>query len=248
MHLMLEQRPDYWKWATLAGQNDPQVQSLLREHIGSYADLIPPRQGARSFKPYEEWGPPFSKDWLDGRKRKGVWFRSLTARRWEVPPLGLDSRGKVSVMRPIYQYIVTHVDDQGRLLMDSKVPVNGEGRPGLIVNPYSPHTISSTGRPCNGCHSNTKAVGLGRGMIGIAKPGPVLLWSVESGLESVSIRWDAIIDKAYNAAQFSSHPNAGPLPPGVARRLMRPSKRHKALWSRRVMEMELDLDTILGPE
>jgi hypothetical protein len=245
---MLEERAAYWEWATLSAQNDPQVQKLLYENIGTYADLIPPRKPAKPYKPHREWKPPESMDWLTGEIRPGIWFRSLTARRWEIPPLGVDSRKMVSIMRPMYQYVVTHVDKEGNLLLSSEVPTSGNANPALIFNPYSPHTISPNGRPCNQCHGNTKAVGLGRGMMGMAKPRPALLWRPEPKLGSKKVRWDALIDKSYNPIQFSAHPEAGPLNKGAVSRLMRPSMRHKALWSQRAPEMDIDLDTTSGRE
>ena len=40
LHLMLEERADYWKWSPTAAQNDPQVQELLHRNIGTEAELV----------------------------------------------------------------------------------------------------------------------------------------------------------------------------------------------------------------
>ena len=50
----------------------------------------------------EQWSPPVAKDWLSGQVRKGAWFRGFTMRTWSDPPLGRDSTGRVSIVRPMY--------------------------------------------------------------------------------------------------------------------------------------------------
>ncbi|MEJ2716571.1 MAG: hypothetical protein P8182_05455 [Deltaproteobacteria bacterium] len=232
LHLMLEERADYWKWAPTAGQNDPQVQELLARYVGTYADPLPPREGPLPYKPISEWKLPTTKDWLSGEERSGAWFRGYTARRWERPPLGLDSEGKISVMRPMFQYVISHVDAKANLLLDRNIPTSGSGRPALIFNPYVPHTTSRVGRNCQECHGNPKAVGLGQGLVGIGKPGFQPVWRPESQIPGHTFRWDALVDLNGNALQWSSHPSAGPLDPATVRRLLHPPPRHRAEWYR----------------
>ncbi len=249
LHLMLEERAGYWKWSTLAGQNDPQVQRLLRNMVGTYAELIPPREGPYPHRPYEKWARPKSKDWLSGEYSPGAWFRSLTARRWEHGPIGLDSTGDISIMRPIHQYVVTHVNSKSRLLKNSEVPITGSGKPALVFNPYSPHTISSKGRACNDCHANTRAVGLGIGAMGISKPKPLLVWPPETEVKGQAIKWDALLNESLNPIQYSSHKNlAGPLDDETARTLLNPSFRHRASWAKYLNNGHLKLDTSSGQE
>lgn len=230
LHLMLEERADYWKWAPTRGQNDPQVQELLDRSVGSEADLIPPTSGPLPAKPMEEWRPPTSRDWLTGVLRPGAWFRGWTARSWEVPPLGVDNSGKVSILRPIYQYVVSHVSAQDDLLKDREIPKTTAGVPALVVNPYSPHTIAETGRPCHECHGNPKAVGLGDGYMGIKKPGLKAVWRPEDQIPGYSFRWDAFVDETGQPLQFSTRPSSGPLDTGTLQRLIKPSARQRALW------------------
>ncbi|MEW6351048.1 MAG: hypothetical protein AB1646_18480 [Thermodesulfobacteriota bacterium] len=230
LHLMLEERADYWKWAPTAGQNDPQVQELLLRNVGTEADPVPPREGNAPPKPMEQWEQPAMKDWLSGETRPGAWFRGYTIRRWSDPPLGLDSRSRVSIMRPMYQYVVTHVGPDSKLLLDSKIPTTGAGTPALIFNPYEPHTTSARGRNCHECHGNPKAIGLGESRKGIAKPVRVPLWKPDSQLPELKAGWDAIVDEQGTPLQFSSHPGAGPLDASTVKRLLNPSDRHRALW------------------
>lgn len=230
LHLMLEERADYWKWATLSLQNDPQVQELLRNNVGTYADFVPPQSGPLAPKPEDEWSPPVTKDWLTGERRPGAWFRGYTARRWSRPPLGKDGDGRICVMRPMYQYVISHVGDDHKLLKDRQIPTTGGGFPALIFNPYGPHTISSKGRSCHECHGNTKAAGLGQAVKGFEKPGVRPVWEPETQIPGHVFRWDALVDEKGQVLQHSSHPSAGPLDAHTIQRLLNPSEQHRAAW------------------
>ncbi len=232
LHLMLEERADYWKWSTTAAQNDPQIQDLLERNVGTEAELIQPMTGPVPSKPEEAWEPPTTLDWLNGEKRPGAWFRGFTLRTWSRPPLGLDSKGKISIMRPIFQYVVSHVDKDCRLRMDRVVPTTGAGFPALIFNPYSPHTISKTGRACHECHGNPKAVGMGESLIDMDKRGIKPLWSVEKQIPNLEFRWDDLVDEKGAPVQRSSHPFAGPLDQPTISKLLNPSNYFKAMWHR----------------
>jgi len=229
-HLMLEERADYWKWAPTQAQNDPQVQALLKRYVGTYADVLPPQTGPLPPKPRDQWKLPATKDWLSGEVRPGAWFRGFTVRRWASAPLGKDRQGKISIMRPMRQYVVSHVDADENLLLDRHIPTMGSGRPALIFNPYVPHTTARVGRQCHECHGNPRSVGLGVGFLGIAKPGFKPTWKPEQGIPGFRFRWDALVDEKGTALQWSTHPGAGPLDPGTLNRLMSPSRRHRALW------------------
>jgi len=231
-HLMLEERADYWKWAPLAAQNDPQIQELLARNVGTEAELIPPTGRGLPAKPESAWELPVSRDWLTDEDRPGAWFRGYTERRWSNPPLGLDHRGRVSVMRPMFQYVVSHVDEEGNLLLDRVIPTTGGGFPALIFNPYQPHATALKGRPCHGCHGNPKAAGLGEALPGLARPGFRPLWLPEARIPGRSFRWDALVDEQGTALQRSTHPDAGPLDRSTLERLLNPSARHRALWRR----------------
>ncbi len=237
LHLMLEERAAYWKWASLSMQNDPQIQEILGQYTGTYADFVPPQSGSLPYKPVDEWKPPKTKDWLSGEVRPGAWFRGLTARRWEDPPLGVDHRGKVSVMRPIYQYVVSHVDEEENLLLDRHIPVTGAGFPALIFNPYTPHTTSPVGRPCGRCHGNPKAAGLGLGVLGIRDSKFHPTWTPETQIPGHSFRWDALVDSKHQPVQRSTRPNAGPLDAATIETLMNPSSRQRALHYRYLHEV-----------
>jgi hypothetical protein len=232
LHLMLEERADYWKWAPTAAQNDPQIQELLYRNIGTEAELIPKESGTMPARPEDQWEPPFTRDWLNNELRPGAWFRGFTARRWSRPTLGLDNFGKVSVMRPMYQYIISHVDADQNLLVDRHIPRTGGGFPALINNPYTPHTTARFGKSCHDCHGNPKALGLGEGFMGIEKPEFHNIWRPEEKVPGHSFVWDALVNQNGEPLQFSSHPGAGPLDAKTLNALLKPSTRHRAMWYR----------------
>jgi hypothetical protein len=128
--------------------------------------------------------------------------------------------------------VISHVDADNNLLLDRHIPTTGSGKPGLIVNPYTPHTIATRGRLCHDCHGNPKAVGLGEGFMGIEKPVFSSVWRAESQIPGHSFLWDALVDQKGNALQWSSHPSEGPLDPETVLRLLNPSGRHRAEWHR----------------
>lgn len=229
-HLMLEERPDYWKWAPTTMQNDPQVQDLLRSNVGTEADFLPPSEGPAQARRQATWKPPTMRDCLNGEVRKGAWFRGYTIRRWERPPLGTSSDGRISIMRPMYQYVISHVDARDNLLIDRQIPTTGAGLPALVVNPYTPHTTAAQGRACHDCHGSAKAVGLGEALGTTRKPGSQPVLQMETQVPGHRFRWDALVDDEGNALQHSSRPSAGPLDSETVRRLLHPSDRHRALW------------------
>ena len=233
LHLILEERADYWKWAGNAAQNDPQVQEILKRNIGTDAELVSPAEGAVPAKPEDKWEPPASFDWLTGEKRGGAWFHGYTERTWSRPPLGLDGRGRISVMRPMHQYVISHVDANSSVLVDRHVPQTTAGFPALIMNPYAPHSIGPRGRSCHECHGDPKAAGLGDGMRSFEKKGEFKpLLQAETKIPGLSFRWNALVDEKGNPLQYSSHPSAGPLDAATVFRLLNPSDYHRALWYR----------------
>jgi hypothetical protein len=62
--------------------------------------------------------------------------------------------GKYAILRPMYQYLVSYVDEKGEVILDSK-------KTDWAFMPYVPHTISPFGRNCDACHLNSLAAGLG---------------------------------------------------------------------------------------
>ncbi|MFA6222247.1 MAG: hypothetical protein WC647_08025 [Desulfomonilaceae bacterium] len=230
-HIMLDERAEYWMWSINAAQNDPQIQELLGKFVGDYAELIPERGSPKPAIPEKVWTLPKTRDWVSGDSRSGAWFKGFTIRRWENPPLGLDSSAKVTIMRPMNQFVVSWVKPDGTVTLDSVVPITGSGKPALIMNPYSPHTIRKKGRQCHACHGNPKSVGLGSSLIGIGKTAVTPVLSPENRLSVKNVRWDALVDKTGNPIQSSSYEGSAPLSPDFFKRLLFPGYRFRSIWS-----------------
>jgi hypothetical protein len=130
----------------------------------------------------------------------------------------------------MHQYVISHVNTEGKLLLDSRIPTTGDGKPALIFNPYQPHTTSARGRNCHECHGNPKAIGLGESRKGIAKPVRTPLWKADDQLPALKLIWDAIVDEQGEPLQFSSYPSAGPLDANTVNKLLNPTDRFRALW------------------
>lgn len=134
------------EWYDLTAQGDPRIQEVLEGHLGAGAQ--------RSF--------PSSRDFLNRTDRPGVWLSGWRFRRWEWLPLGVDHEGRISVMRPLYQYLVSYVAADGEVRLDSAVPERGDGSgKGWAFMPYVPHTIGPVGRSCDACHQERMSAGLG---------------------------------------------------------------------------------------
>ncbi len=145
LSLIREDRLQGNKWHYLACQGDPYLEGILKRQLESRQDLY-----------------PFSKDWLSGRSGLGIWSAGWRFRRWEFMPLGVDQRERYTVLRPLYQYLVTYVDRRGEVPLDNAIPSRGDGsHRGWAFMPYVPHTTAPSGRPCVGCHLNRVAVGMG---------------------------------------------------------------------------------------
>jgi hypothetical protein len=133
------------KWYHLVAQGDPYLEKILKAQVEA---------------PGEHY--PISRDWLCGKAKPGIWSVGWRFRRWEFMPLGVDHNNKYTLLRPLYQYLITYVDRLGYIPLDSLIPSRGDGSGrGWAFMPYVPHTIAPFGRQCNGCHLNRTAVGLG---------------------------------------------------------------------------------------
>ena len=145
LSVMREEIVQDYKWMGRTVQGDPEMEKELKRHTEK--DVV---------------GYPVSTDWVSGGKKPGIWSMGWRFRRWEPMPLGVDHMGRISVLRPRYQYRISAVNEQGHVSLDSVAPTrgNGSGR-GWAFMPYVPHTIAPFGRGCLSCHQNRTAAGLG---------------------------------------------------------------------------------------
>jgi hypothetical protein len=227
-HLIREERADYQKWAALWMQNDPQVQELLRNNLPQN-----PKQ----------WAPPRARDYLDGSLRPGIWFAGYSYRRLENPIFGINERGLTSVFRPFHQFVVSQVDAAGKVLMDSRIMRTRDGRPGLGFNPYAPHTIRRPTRPCEACHLNPRALGLGN-RIAAAKNGKGNKWSVPLTFPRkdgvlIDFEWEALVDPDGKPLQTQTRAGARPYNHREIKGLLTKSRAYKGWYTRYYQEKGL---------
>jgi len=227
-HLIREDRADYQKWAALWMQNDPQIQELLRQNLP---------------QPTGQWSPPRARDFIDGSLRTGIWYAGFSYRRLENPIFGINHRGRTSVFRPLSQFVVSQVNGKGQILMDSRILMTQDGKPGLGFNPYAPHTIRRPTRPCEACHLNPRAVGLGNRFIGQA-PNPRTRWSGpltfprKDGIP-IDFEWEALVDLDGKPLQTQTRPGARPYNQREIKGLLTKSKAYKGWYTRYYQEKGL---------
>ncbi len=134
-----------YKWDGLTAQGDPALQKILEKCLAD-----------------PETSYPVFRDRLTGEEMTGIWSMGWRFRRWEWMPLGVDARGNYAVLRPLYQYLVSYVDQSGKTVLNSVAPERGDhSGKGWAFMPYVPHTTGPVGRACNACHRNRIAAGLG---------------------------------------------------------------------------------------
>ena len=145
LSVMREEIVQDYKWMGRTAQGDPAMEEELKRHTEK--DVV---------------GYPVSTDWVSGEKRPGIWSMGWRFRRWEPMPLGVDQTGRLAILRPRYQYLISAVNEMGQVFLDSRAPQRGDGSGrGWAFMPYVPHTIAPFGRGCFSCHGNRVAAGLG---------------------------------------------------------------------------------------
>ncbi|KAA3618443.1 MAG: hypothetical protein D8M58_13345 [Calditrichaeota bacterium] len=144
LHLFLDETNNFQMWENVKWQGDQGITDLLNSASGESHESVIPQSINR----------------LSGEKSRGMWYKGWTFRRWEDPVLGINEKGKYSIIRPMYQFYITYVDSNENIWLDSAIPVKSNGQKGWSWDAYSPHTIGK-GRNCESCHENPKAIGLG---------------------------------------------------------------------------------------
>jgi hypothetical protein len=109
LHLMREDYKGYKKWKRWR-EPDPNTEFILFSTLGnSVGDKV-----GKPNKVAGIWGmkkdmAPETMDWLTGKRSLGVWYSAWSVRNWEDVVLGYNSRGKISILKPQYQYFVSHI-------------------------------------------------------------------------------------------------------------------------------------------
>jgi hypothetical protein len=193
LHLVRLDAADYDPWLWLTQQDDPQAQQFLRGELR---------------KPAAQRNLPSSRDYLTGRSSPGLWLAGYSRRRWEGIVLGLNFRGLVSLFRPQYQYWVSQVDAEGRVLLNSAIPTTAAAQAALAWNPYTPHTVRRQTRACWDCHGNPGALGLGQMLL--RNQDGQAQWLTRSAADGLGIEFelDQVVDGQGRPLQSTSRPGA----------------------------------------
>lgn len=109
LHLIREDYAGYAKWKRWR-EPDPQTMSILYSvHGQGLGDEVGgPNDHILAIKADKE-SEPMTMSWLTGEKSLGIWYSAWSMRNWEDVVLGYNSRGKISVFKPQYQYFISHI-------------------------------------------------------------------------------------------------------------------------------------------
>ena len=143
----------------------------------------------------------------------GWWEEGRSYIRHETPMLAVWGK-EVVVVTPGCQDIVTLVDKEGN--------VSG-GFNRLTMAAINPHTTQARGRSCADCHTSSKTVGLGEGMVW-KKEGEYHFTPLNSGIETpfgTTVPLDAYVSMDGEALQNSSRSDLRPFNGEELRRILR---------------------------
>ncbi len=150
LHAIREENPDLDNWRDW-NFPDPTLQHILTGRKGEgQAGML-------------DWSGAQAKTYgIQGEWKPGVWFNIFTETDWSSLILGINRRGKYTVLKPQRQYFITAENGMGaHTQTKASIPITLDGRPGLIMAPHTPHTIRRVTRACESCHANPMSAGLG---------------------------------------------------------------------------------------
>lgn len=124
-HLLRSDLDEYDDWALLTVQGSSEIERLL-EHNLDYSNTEV---------------PPAMTDKISGETRRGVWYKGYTRRRWETVTLGRTPDGKVAVLRPQLNLVLSWVNEDGTVRFDGHPAAAPNGG----MTPYTPHTTGPAG-------------------------------------------------------------------------------------------------------
>ncbi|MEA1914531.1 MAG: hypothetical protein U9N30_04350 [Campylobacterota bacterium] len=126
---------DYEKWKELRLQEDGYLTKFLNKALKSEKVL-----------------KPVMPDWVDRKLKKGIWYSGYRYKRWEHFVLGNNDKGKIEILRPMFQYRISYRDKNGKMILDDVSQIDGKAIEAWV--PYAPHTIVKKAKSCEQCHEN----------------------------------------------------------------------------------------------
>jgi len=164
-------------------------------------------------------------DSMLGRRTEGGWQETRDYYRFAKPSLGINARGKISIMVPGCQVIYTELDTNNRPLPGSyKKVFKGPGLGhGIISTPLSPHSIRAEVRPCRDCHADPKTLGIGQGFFYAGD-----IWEentftplLNPDINPLGFAWESMVDAQGRPLAATTHTGARPLNAEELKRLLR---------------------------
>ena len=210
LNILREDYKGYFKWKFLKDTNIPDTQEILYKSLGNYGDISKLEAGKKNFSAKLE--EPITTDYISNKKTLGVYYIGWIYRRWEEPVIGINQRGKISPVRPDYQFYVSWIDKNLNIKLDNK-------KMKFNWSPYVPHTISKYGRSCFSCHKNLKTLGLGYGMISSKEEIENTFEFYKDGLQ-INFPLEKIINIKGKKLQDFVYPGASPLQINLIKKLL----------------------------
>lgn len=164
-------------------------------------------------------------DTMLGKSTDGAWQETRDYYRFEKPTLGINSKGRVSVIEPGCQVVYTELDAEGRPLpgLENKVFKGAGFEHGIVSTPVSPHTTRTEVRSCEECHSDPKALGIGQGFFQAGKD-----WSangfislLKPDVNPLGFAWESLSDARGLPLAATTHPGARPFNEAELKRILR---------------------------
>lgn len=160
-------------------------------------------------------------DYAKGAPTPGKWKETRDLYRFLEPLLGVDSRGSITTFVPGCQVMLSVLDKEGRPLPGKSKDIlrMGPTGNGIVMTPIAAHTTRKEVRPCEDCHMNPRALGLGWGPRGLGEMASQPL----SDLSSLNwpADWTALINEQGQPLQGMSHQGARPLNKQEIERVLR---------------------------
>jgi hypothetical protein len=150
-------------------------------------------------------------DYAAQAETPGTWRETRDLYRFLEPVLGVDGQGQIRPLVPGCQVLLSELGADGQPLpgRQRQVARGGPAGNGIVSTPISPHTTRREVRPCEDCHMNPQALGLGSGprLLGHLAPQPLADLS-QAGWPA---DWNALSDSQAQPLMGSTHQGARPL-------------------------------------
>lgn len=144
----------------------------------------------------------------------GAWRETRDYYRFEKPVLGINSRGRVSIVMPGCQVVYTELDAEGRALpgFENKVFTGPGFGHGIVSTPISPHTTRTEVRTCEECHADPKTLGFGEGLFQAGSTWDKNMFTplLKSEINPLGFAWETLADARGLPLASTTHPGARP--------------------------------------